>query len=383
MVGGGASIMIDSNVFIAAEDHGDDGHPYGATATSLLSLAARLGHRVCVSHGTRSDLLRAPAEVGDRRRRQLTKYHVLERVPDNRIIRAAFPTHLSPNDSADLEVLSSFATGVTTWLVSEDRRLRRRARSVGIERVYDLDQAVELLQALSTPTPARLPAAERVPAYTIDLDAPVFDGLKSDYAGEFEAWWRGKVVPEDRPAIVLGRAGAPQGIAVLKAESPAPHGWDGPTLKMCTFKVAEGYQGGKRGELLLKAVLDLARADGHASLYVEVLPDKEDLVSWLEQFGFAVVPGLTASRDQLVLRKALRPTTSDDPLDPLEHAVRYGPGSVLIDAAHAVPIRDGWHHRLLPEADPQDDLFAGQEACGNAIRKGVPLSGRYPLDSAR
>jgi hypothetical protein len=67
--------------------------------------------------------------------------------------------------------------------------------------------------------------------------------------------------------------------------------------------------------------------------------------------------------------KHLLPPPGAQPLAPLEHAVAYGPGSVLVEGAHVVPIKSHWHHRLLPEADRQGDLFQGLEGCGNAIKK--------------
>lgn len=362
------SILIDSNVFIAAEDHGGAGHVHGVLAAALLRLAARLGYRITISNGTRSDVLEAPPELRARRQRALSKYVVLRPVPTNMAVREFFPAELSANDAADLEVLSTFATGVATWLVSQDRRLRARARSAGIGNVHSLDSAVGMLEALATDTPLRVPAAEHVSAYEIDPTANIFETLKADYK-DFADWWRSKVVAEDRKVIVLGDAADPSGIAVLKTENDRPYGLPDPSLKVCTFKVAEDFQGDKRGELLLKAVIETARMDGVASVYLEVLPEKEDLVAWLGVFGFRVARGADAPMDQLVMHKLLEPAAGAAPLDPLEHAILHGPGHLRLDAAHAVPIRDAWHHRLLPEADPQSDLFAGEEGCGNAIRK--------------
>jgi hypothetical protein len=100
-----------------------------------------------------------------------------------------------------------------------------------------------------------------------------------------------------------------------------------------------------------------------------VLPDKDELLAWLTRFGFVELPGAAADRCQLVMVKRLRPAPGDPPLPPLEHAVTYGPGSLLLTRAFVVPIQDMWHHLLFPDADEQGDLLAGTEGCGNAIRK--------------
>lgn len=364
------SLLIDSNVFIALEDHGtDEGHVHGSGAAELVRLASKLGYQLKISHGTVSDLGEAKADLRARRQRALEKFEVLEPAPISPEARSAFPATLSVNDAADLEVLSTFATGVATWLVSEDRRLRGRAVQAQIDNVLSLDEAVELLRSLNDPVPISIPAVSEVTAHTVDLTAGIFTSLRDDYA-DFNAWWR-KVVAEQRSVLVLGKAASPEGLAVLKPEPDCQYPLGTGTIKLCTFKVDEAFQfqGGKRGELLLKAVIERARTDQAEAIYVEVLPQKVELLDWLEQFGFNALTGVTAANGQLVLAKRLSPLPDADLLAPLEHAVAYGPGSIRLLKAFAVPIRAEWHRRLLPEAEDQPSLFAGHEACGNAIRK--------------
>lgn len=76
----------------------------------------------------------------------------------------------------------------------------------------------------------------------------------------------------------------------------------------------------------------------------------------------------------MVLRKLLDPPACSLPLEPLEHAITYGPGSLLLERVHAIPIKAKWHRRLLPEAEPPTeptlfDVGVGAEGCGNAILK--------------
>ena len=158
-------------------------------------------------------------------------------------------------------------------------------------------------------------------------------------------------------------------MAVLKPEDDHPHGLPVGVLKICTFKVSDDFQGTKRGELLLKAVIDYARRNGREHLYVEVMPDAVALLGWLDDFGFRALSGASTPRDEVALVKDLAPLSSATPLSPLAHNIAYGPGSVLVERAHVVPIKDDWHHWLLPEADRQQDLFPGIDPCGNAIRK--------------
>jgi ribosomal protein S18 acetylase RimI-like enzyme len=329
-----------------------------------------------ISHGTSSDLLQAPVDRRQQRQRQLAKYHLLQPVPVDEQLRVAagFPQDPGPNDAADLEVLSTLASGAASWLVTNDSRLRARARRAGLgERVLSIADALGTLRPLLA-SPTELPAATTVPGYRIALNASIFDSLRAQYpqVGDdpgFDVWWRNKVAGEHRDVIVLGDPAEPDGIAVLKPEDDRPHGLPPSLLKVCTFKVADVHQGSKRGELLLKAVIDYARQNRLEHVYLEVRDELADLIGWLAEFGFQQVPEANTHRGEQVLHKPLIPSTRDEPLAPLDHHVRYGPGAVLVQAAHVVPIRAHWHNRLLPEADTQGDLLAGMEACGNAIRK--------------
>lgn len=269
-------------------------------------------------------------------------------------------------------MLSTFATGRATWLVSQDNILRKRAARADLMGVISLADAVETFQTLTNPLELTIPASAIVPAYTVSLDAEIFESLKRDYAN-FLFWWRAKVVAEQRSVIVLGDASTPEGIAVLKVETDQPYGLPDPVLKMCTFKISDQFQGAKRGELLLKACIELARGQGQLAIYMEVLPDKTELLEWLGQFGFRAIRDAGAPDQQLVMRKHLTPPSGAAVLGPLQHAIAYGPGSLKITRAHVIPIRAGWHHRLLPEAESTDgqlfDLRDGREGCGNAVRK--------------
>lgn len=373
---GGLSILIDSNIFIAAASHATEGHAYGADAAELLGLCAQMGYAVMISHGTRADI----AGAGDRRsarERELSKFNVLHAVPvpSDLADQAGFPAVRSANDDADLEVLATFCAGLGGWLVSNDAKLRRRAKRVvdDPDVVYSLSEALDCLRRLLD-RPTQMPAVSTVKAYELSLEAPIFDSLKGSYppsrddAG-FVGWWRTKVVPAQRPAIILGSTSSPEGVAVLKDEDTPEHGITGRVTKICTLKVDDDFTGTKRGEALLKAVIDHARLNHRDTLFVEVIPTVETLPGWLESFGFRVLHGASTIRGERVFVKRLAPRPDDSPLSALDHAVAYGPGAALVDRVFLVPIQTRWHRRLLPEADTQPPLDPLAEACGNAIRK--------------
>lgn len=378
----GLSILIDSNVFIAAASHSNEGHAYGDEAAELLRLSAQLGYRLMISHGTRADIARAGARR-EARERELSKFHVLHAVPipTDLAQQAGFPAVRSANDEADLEVLAAYHAGLGTWLVSNDGKFRKRAKRVAVDpdAVLSLAEAIDSLRRFLD-TPSQMPAATTVPAYTLNLDAAIFDSLKAGYPPSaedlgFAEWWRTKVVADQRSAIILGEATDPEGVAILKDETHNDHRLTGRVTKICTLKVADDFTGTKRGEALLKAVLDHARLNNRDTLFVEVLPTIETLPGWLESFGFELVGGATTKRGEMVYAKQLKPPPGAAPLPALDHAIKYGPGSALISRVYLVPIQARWHHRLLPEADTQLSLDPLDEACGNAIRKAYLSNG--------
>lgn len=362
-------ILIDSNIFIAVEELGPGHDAHSALAADLLARSSRLGYVVVISHGTRRDLLHAPAQLRSLRERQLTRYHVLAppALDPSLAAQAGFPPSLGANDSADLEVLASLHAGAADWLVTQDRKLLARSVAAGLgSRAFNLEAAIETLTALES-SPTAIPTVNMVKGHEVALHAPIFDSLKADYA-DFAEWWRGKVAREERDVILLGEPADPDGLTVLKFESDSPYALTGRVLKLCTFKVSDDLRGTKRGELLLKAAVDYARRNRADRMYVEVAPGLTMLTSWLSEFGFEPQQSARSAAGDVVLVKELTPLGSPH-LDPLAHNIRYGPGSVRFLQGHLVPIRPEWHARLLPEAEAQSTLFGEQEACGNALRK--------------
>ncbi len=359
-------LLLDTNVVIAHENDGPEPHIHAGPADTLVKLARSLGFELLLSSGTRSDFTDAPAALKQRRLRTLEKYYrTLDRVPENLAVRSEFPPHLSRNDAADLEVLSTFATGLPSVLVTEDVAMKRRAIRAGLSNVFNIDAAISWLRELKDPTLDNAASAEMVPAYQVDVQAALFQSLKEDYA--FAEWWTSKVVREERPVIILGQAANPDGVAVLKTESH-PFGLGERVLKICTFKVrdADDAGAGRRGELLLRAVVDYARDRGHPIAYLTAWSHHEKLLAWLTRFGF--FHHLTNDAGERVMVKQLVPPPGAEPLSPLEHAIAYGPRALKVHDAHIVPIKYYFHDRLLPDSGDQPTLLEN-EPCGNAIRK--------------
>jgi GNAT superfamily N-acetyltransferase len=133
------------------------------------------------------------------------------------------------------------------------------------------------------------------------LDDSIFDELRADYPG-FREWFR-KASRSQRDALLVDGHSEHAALTILKKEQTGEYGIVGPALKLCTFKVANGYSGQKYGELLLKAVFEQAHVEAFASLYVTVFDKHELLIALLEDFGFEIQPDRLTSLGELVLAK--------------------------------------------------------------------------------
>ncbi|CAM3289893.1 hypothetical protein DFJ75_4961 [Williamsia muralis] len=358
-------LLVDTNIVIAHEDDNPaEPHINAEDAAALIRLARDLGFELLVSHGTRTDFQNAPEPRRTTRQRTLDKYYVVLRaVGTNHAVRQQFPASLTRNNKADMEVLSAYSTGAATALVTEDRLMRSRAERAGLANVFSLAEAIDWLRALRDPTLANAAAAHMPAAYQVNRDAPLFASLSDDYP-DFSRWWD-KVVDERRSVILLGDNADPNGIAVLKEEHNA-FGLGDRVLKICTFKVDEGVGGSRRGELLLRAVVDYAVERHCPTAYLTAWPRHEKLIGWLERFGFA--ESAVTDDGEVVMVKRFGPEPGSPRLPPLEHHVRYGPRALLVDSLFLIPIQDKFHARLFPDSDDQQSLLEN-ESCGNAIRK--------------
>ena len=367
----GLKIIIDSNVFIAIEDHDEHGSVETLWAAEFVQLASRLHASLIIASGTKDDILRGNAPRRQKRLAQLAKYHVLEKaaIRSDLAPAAGFPPIRSPNDESDLEILGALDSGAADWLVTDDGKLRRRASRAGYaDNVFSLQDALETIRGFIQ-QPTTTPNIKTVQGYQVDLSARVFDSIKMDYP-EFPDWWRLRVAYDGRDILIVGDETDPEGIAVLKIEFDHPYALEDKVLKICTFKVEESFSGSRRGELLLSASIDYARKNKCSHIYSEVLPTKYPFIEWLQTFGFEPLQAVTTARNETVMLKTLVPNSvAISPSAILDFAVTYGPRALVLQNPLIVPIMENWRRRLLPEPEMQPELFQYNEACGNAIRK--------------
>lgn len=365
-------ILIDTNILIAAESPAGNLHVNADQATELYRSAIELGHTLCVGAGTVDDIDRhKDAAHKARRRQQLKRYHVLEQldVPDGFQAKAGYPPKINEQSSVDLTLLLLLHRGAAHWLVTEDQRILPHARALDLEdRVFSLGDALDVL-GRQRQRPISVPAVQEIKGYQINPDDAIFDDFAPEYA--IRNWLRDKVAAEERPCLIMQQSGESlDAVVILKEEAEEAWSLQGKVLKICTFKVSDRARGVKRGELLLWAVFEHARANDYNSAFVEVFEHEAETIALFESFGFSQ-EGTTGRSGELVLCKRFHPELDDSVDDPLAFNVKFGPGALKPERWFVVPILPKWHASLFPVADDsgQIALYEGLTDQGNAIRK--------------
>jgi hypothetical protein len=280
-----------------------------------------------------------------------------------------------PNDRCDNHVLYSVEARAVGLLITEDQRLHRKARRVGLgDRVYYVGQALETLRALLGRKIEIPPVVEDLPLYAVPLSDHFFDSLRADYRDPpFDNWYK-KSCDEGRRCWAIMKESTPEAVCIYKREEdpPVPTLPRGPWLKLCTFKVAEAVSGRKLGELLLKTAFATAIGQKLRGTYVTVFPEKHRLISLFSTFGFEAWSH--KANGELIMAKSLGvPATVEPRLaeDPIAYNALYYPA--FLDGPgvrkFVVPVIPEYHRLLFPDAKHIGEFWPSNAAVSNAMRK--------------
>lgn len=366
--------LIDTNVFIPLEPTGPD--DLGALTPQAVAFAekvARAGSFLFVHPAQAKDIANDQNEYRrNLRETLLRKYPTLPEPPSTQRIESVLgsPT-IESHDWVDHQLLAALQADAVDYLVTEDARIHRKAKRLGLQhRVAYVADAIAGLDALFDTVPANRPAICALKAYGLESGDPIFVSVRSEYS-KFDDWLI-KCKREHRQAWVIA---APDNtyaaVSIVNREDRTDLGLGGKTLKICMFKVSPTHSGFRYGELLLRQVLHYAEQNQFASLFVEVFPHHQSLIALFSEFGFYDL-GKSTELGELRLGKRLVFDDQDlSSCDPLEFNKRFGPTAMKWANASGfiVPIKPKYHDMLFPEATAQSQLFEGQAACGNALRK--------------
>jgi len=376
------TFLIDSNVVIAAEPFNGRLEELQPDVSAFMRAASQHGHKVLVHPATLDDL----RETSDPTRRAQNiaafgKYAVLDEVDVPQRVRAVFPTPCLPNDERDSRILAALDAGAVHFLITNDRKLRKRAIRLGHEpHVLGPREAAEQLAAWHPDVPPPPPLVEEVKTYNLDTTQSIFDGLRQTYP-TFDRWMSTvkKESSTRRAWVVRGPDGTYEALAIVKMRDDHPTLPGKEAIKLATFKVGSSAPGRRLGELMLKTVLRWANEEpGRPSeMFVEVDASNDRIKDFLADFGFGRVTHKEGKPDEQVLLKVLDPPVDSD-LGGLAHHIAYGPPALRgAQPIYVIPIIPKWYEDLFPDADvlgpsgavPLVGTDPDPKAHGNAIRK--------------
>jgi hypothetical protein len=88
-----------------------------------------------------------------------------------------------------LRLLAALHQNAVAYLVTDDDKLRKRARRVGLgERVLSLVDAVEMLRQLTPTVVTPPPRVQRLATYALDAEQTIFESLREDYDDSTFGW---------------------------------------------------------------------------------------------------------------------------------------------------------------------------------------------------
>jgi len=365
--------LLDTNVLIPAEPvlAGDE-EPGTEVCAQLIRGIQEGGHRTFLHPASQFDIQR-DTDPTRRRIREIyaRKYPFVPDPPSPRdeILRVFGDPIEHSNDWVDAQLVAALDTNVVNFLVTEDQKLNRRARRLGLaSQVLGVSEAVSVIYNLLPTEAVPPPAVQKTVAHSISEQYPILESFRRDYGESFDRWFR-KCREEHRTTwLIPFENGDVAAFSIVKEEDTA-FDITGKILKICSFKVSEDASGSRYSELLLKAIFDYAQLNNFEWLYVTAFEKHELLIERMCEFGFCET-GLQTELGEEVLFKALQPPDGSwKSMSSLHFHKKFGPSHLVSQgvAWYIIPIQPRFANKLFPETNTE--LFGDLAACGNALRK--------------
>jgi predicted nucleic acid-binding protein len=278
------------------------------------------------------------------------------------------------NDSVDTSLLKEIYHNRIDFLITEDRKIHRKANELGISsRIFTIDAFLEKVTAENPElSDYKVLSVKKEYFGNIDINDPFFESFKEDYIG-FESWFNRK--SDEIAYICQSETNNILAFLYLKIEEKNENYKDiqppfpaKRRLKIGTFKVV--LNGFKLGERFLKIVFDNALAYRAEEIYVTVFnktSEQQRLILLLEDWGFVHYGNkATQSGEELVF---VRDFSSR--IDANNPRFTY-PYFSIKPRKFIVPIYPQYHTELFPDSilrteSPTD--FVENKPNRNAIRK--------------
>jgi len=342
-------ILIDTNILIAREDH----KQIDAEIIEFQRLVNVHSISVCVHPLSIEDIHRDKDE--QRRKIILSKvksYSLLNNYPDYRLdhdFNDLVGTPDKINTEIDNQILYALYKNAIDFLVTQDVKLRKKARQFQLEeRVLSIQEINAHLHNIFKETEITVPREIiHVEFYSLNLKDPFFDDLRKDYP-DFNEWFNTKSKDGKKAWVYKKLNGSLGAFCAWKEEDQAidanPPLPEKRRLKISTLKV--DYQGFKIGELFLKMAFQYAIEKGIDEIYLtHFIKENDRLMELIEDFGFQHAS--VKNGEFYYIKNLLPPDKNAYTLKPYYPSLRtgYDVGKFI------VPIQPQYHKRLFPEFD--------------------------------
>ena len=277
------------------------------------------------------------------------------------------------NDINDTIILNELFSSRVDIIITEDKKLRQKAASLGIlEKVFTIDAFLEKVSA-ENPEFAdyKILSVNKEYFGNIDISQPFFASLKEDYLG-FEKWFSKKA---DETAYICSSDKNLMAFLYLKVENEGENYSDidppfppNKKLKIGTMKVA--LNGFRLGERFIKIVFDNALRFHVKEIYVTLYKEsieQERLVNLLEDLGFYLhgYKSNVTGKEYVYVRHLTKTAERTSPR--LTYPFISISGKIFI-----VPIYPQYHTELFPDSILNNESpfsFIENEPYRNAISK--------------
>lgn len=370
------NLLFDTNVFIPLEPGTlADEEPGSDAARHLFQLAVQTGTQIYLHPAQRKDI--EQDKQIDRRKLRLSLFEKYLSLPKPPAVTEPFLASIGnpepeSNHWIDANLIAALHRDAVSILVTEDKGIHSRCGKLNLgDRCRTVAQTIEILRDELPIESGGLPAVRSLLAHELNEQDPIFDSFREDYP-DFDTWLS-KCKQEHRQCWVVELAGRTDyaGVCIVNRQDRAWEDASDPTLKICTFKIANDVLGMKLGDLLLHAVFEFSKVNSFQTLFIETYRKQTRLIYLLEIYGFGFHKEKTDKSGEIEFRKKMKPTGEDTKLTPLDFHRMYGPYQVSLEHSRlfVIPIEPRFHRMLFPNLEAQGDLFAGQESYGNTLRK--------------
>ena len=214
-------VLLDTNIVIHREAPRGVNQGIGVLYRWLDNLHySKCIHPVTVKE---IDKLR-PSDTKDTFQVKLTSYNVLKVTsalhPD--VQAACDPLDTNENDRNDTLLLNEVYNDRVDLLITEDKKIRRKARLLGIEsRVYKIDAFLEKVTAENPGLVDYKVLSVRKELFgDVNVNDGFFDSLKADYPA-FQGWFNGK--SEDEAYVCRAEEGITAFLYLKREEASEPY----------------------------------------------------------------------------------------------------------------------------------------------------------------